>query len=47
MGKDTNQTPRILDTEEIFGHERAVIIRHAGESYRLLITKQGKLVLNK
>lgn len=35
------------DTQALFGGRREIIIRHAGADYRMKITKQGKLILNK
>ena len=53
----TNQKPihtesqlkeeRVLDSGELFRGSRAVVINHQGTQYRLILTKQGKLVLNK
>lgn len=36
-----------LDSRELFGAVREVVIDHAGEEYRLRITNQGKLILTK
>jgi len=38
---------RIVDSRDLFadGHEIGIV--HAGETYRLRITRQGKLILNK
>lgn len=38
---------RVLRSEELFGEERVVLIQHGREYYRLMITRQGKLILNK
>jgi hemin uptake protein HemP len=38
--------PRLQSTE-LFGAGREVIIEHAGEEYRLRLTRQGKLILTK
>ncbi|MGQ3685146.1 MAG: hemin uptake protein HemP [Candidatus Loosdrechtia sp.] len=38
---------RIIRSEDIFQNRREVIIWHGTERYRLLITKAGKLILNK
>jgi hemin uptake protein HemP len=35
------------DTQELFAGRREIVIRHAGADYRMKITKQGKLILNK
>ncbi len=37
----------VLDTANLFADRREVRIRHQGEFYRLLITRNGKLILNK
>ena len=43
---DKVETPRI-DSRELFGGARRVLIEHYGKEYSLLITRQGKLVLNR
>lgn len=35
------------DTAALFGSAREIVINHAGSAYRMKITKQGKLILNK
>lgn len=35
------------DTSTLFAGRREIVIRHAGADYRMKITKQGKLILNK
>ncbi|MGR8997886.1 MAG: hemin uptake protein HemP [Gammaproteobacteria bacterium] len=36
-----------LHSVELFGTAREVVIDHAGEEYRLRLTRQGKLILTK
>ncbi len=36
-----------LHSAELFGAAREVVIEHAGEEYRLRLTRQGKLILTK
>ncbi|WP_229597957.1 hemin uptake protein HemP [Roseibium aggregatum] len=36
-----------LDTRDLFSGQRQIHIRHNDETYRLSITKQGKLILTK
>ncbi len=38
---------RVIRSTELFQGCREVIIEHADDFYRLLVTKAGKLVLNK
>lgn len=38
--------PRV-HSAELFGSAREVLIEHAGEEYRLRLTRQGKLILTK
>lgn len=38
--------PRLHSTE-LFGKAREIVIEHAGEEYRLRLTRQGKLILTK
>lgn len=37
----------VLTTEALFGEKKEIIILHKGESYRLRITRQEKLILTK
>lgn len=37
----------VLDSAQLFADRREVRIRHRGECYRLLMTKNGRLILNK
>jgi len=39
--------PGIIRSESLLGGEREVLILHAGEVYRLRLTKNGKLLLTK
>lgn len=41
------RTRRIITSLELMGDGSEVIIEHAGEEYRLSITKQAKLILTK
>ena len=41
--KDT----QTYDSKQLFGGAKVVLIEHLGQVYRLLITRQGKLILNK
>lgn len=38
---------RTVTSAELFGAAREVLIRHDGDTYRLRITRAGKLILNK
>ena len=42
-----NVETKILKTKELFGEEKLILIEHENTTYRLMITKQGKLILNK
>jgi hemin uptake protein HemP len=37
----------VLTTEHLFGQSREIAILHQGETYRLRITKNDKLILTK
>jgi len=37
----------VIDSEVLFRRGREVVIRHRGNLYRLRITRNGKLILNK
>lgn len=39
--------PRALSSERLFGTAREVQIEHQGEVYRLIRTRNGRLLLNK
>jgi hemin uptake protein HemP len=38
---------RIISSDRLFGPDREIGIEHRGALYRLKITRQGKLILNK
>lgn len=40
-------TRTVYSSEQLFGSEREVAIQHDGSVYRLRITRQRKLILNK
>jgi hemin uptake protein HemP len=37
----------VIRSEELFAGERIVHIQHAGETYRLLVTRNDRLILQK
>ena len=37
----------IIDSVQLFADRKEVQIRHGGQMYRLRVTKNGKLILNK
>jgi len=43
----SSEVSRVVDSRELFAGEHEIGIVHAGETYRLRITRQGKLILNK
>lgn len=45
-GQETEHPPRYR-AAELFGAARELLIEHRGATYRLRITRQGKLILNK
>ena len=47
IGSPLEGRPRVLDSRQLFGRQTEISILHAGETYRLRITRQGKLILNK
>lgn len=38
---------REVNSQELMQGEREIVIRHAGEAYRLSVTRAGKLILRK
>jgi hemin uptake protein HemP len=43
----TRRTARSISSEHLFAGDREIEIEHHGSVYRLKITRQGKLILNK
>jgi len=43
---ETTKAP-IVDSESLFRGSNEIVIRHHGADYRMKITRQGKLILNK
>lgn len=39
--------PLLFTSEELLRGQREILIRHAGAIYRLRVTQNGKLILNK
>ena len=37
----------VFDTQQLFGKVREVRLHHCGEEYRLILTKNNKLILTK
>lgn len=44
---ETSSARKRINSRELFGPLRELVIEHAGEEYRLRITNQGKLILTK
>jgi hemin uptake protein HemP len=44
---EPDPVPRCLDTRELFGRARELRLVHAGKEYRLRITRNNKLILNR
>lgn len=47
LGRPQGDSVPEYDTGTLFAGRREIVIRHAGADYRMKITKQGKLILNK
>jgi hemin uptake protein HemP len=45
--KKTESSPGVIESTSLFAGMKQVLISHAGEVYRLRITRNGKLILNK
>ena len=39
------EEPRIIDSRDILGAQVEIMIRHGAETYRLRVTRNGKLIL--
>lgn len=44
---EAQEKERKLTTEELFQGQKIVIIHHAGEDYRLTVTRNNRLILQK
>jgi hemin uptake protein HemP len=46
---DVNQSRQVpvFDTQQLFGKVREIRLHHCGEEYRLILTKNNKLILTK
>ncbi len=42
----SRQVP-VFDTKQLFGEVREIRLHHCGEEYRLILTKNNKLILTK
>ncbi|OBZ92616.1 hemic uptake protein hemP [Pararhizobium polonicum] len=42
-----SQTQRLVESRELFRGENEILISHGDAIYRMKITRQGKLILNK
>ncbi|MBB3964931.1 MULTISPECIES: hemin uptake protein HemP [Rhizobium] len=47
LARDAVADVRVLESSEIFRGANEIVIRHDGALYRMKITRQGKLILNK
>ena len=47
LARDAVADVPILESSEIFRGANEIVIRHDGALYRMKITRQGKLILNK
>lgn len=46
-GNQPAEAATMLTSEQLLAGQREVLIRHAGEVYRLRLTRSGKLILQK
>jgi len=46
-GSSKREKLLVYQSDEILKGKKEVVIEHAGRTYRLLVTKSGKLILNK
>ncbi|MCF6354524.1 MAG: hemin uptake protein HemP [Candidatus Polarisedimenticolaceae bacterium] len=44
---EKEQQVRRLYSQDLFKHHKELVIEHAGQEYRLRITRQNKLILTK
>jgi len=43
----STEAARTISSQELMQGHRELLIEHAGETYRLRVTRNGKLILNK
>ncbi|MBM4164599.1 MAG: hemin uptake protein HemP [Lentisphaerae bacterium] len=43
----TGSAGAVIDSRHLFAHRKEVTIRHGGADYRILVTRNGKLIINK
>lgn len=43
----SDESPKVINAQELFDGEREICIEHEGEMYRLRITRRNKLILQK
>jgi hemin uptake protein HemP len=44
---ERNHRPKVVRSEDLFGKEKIILIQHRDILYRLIITRNEKLILNK
>ncbi len=44
---DTGSKPKVYESPQLFGNHNEIQIHHEGELYRIRITRNGKLIMNK
>ena len=47
MTEERLKQGKVLRAKDLFGEGREVLIEHENSCYRLILTKSGKLILNK
>jgi hemin uptake protein HemP len=47
LPSESEETPKVVSTLDLFEGTREICIEHEGERYRLRITRRGKLILQK
>lgn len=44
---DNDSNPKVYESPQLFGSNNEIQINHEGELYRIRITRNGKLIMNK
>ncbi len=47
LDREPLTTNPVIDSQDLFGNKKMIMIQHRGNLYRLMITSQGKLILTK
>ncbi len=47
VDQDADSKKKVYISNQLFGNQKEILINHQGEEYKIIITRNGKLVMNK